>query len=184
MDWSSSAAALTLALLAKGCVTGHLFDAARRIEQPVAYDAAAVDDRRLILRYTAEVMNDDGDPLERRPRQVAVALEDLRRPDVPVERFPVERLSDRAPLTGTPLHLGRNGDETPYLEIEHDNGRDVRLALHQSNHAPAGVLESAALTRRRIAPWVYPLVPFALVVDVVTNPVLLFFAPAVMVVGD
>jgi hypothetical protein len=31
---------------------------------------------------------------------------------------------------------------------------------------------------------VYPLLPLALAVDAATDPVLLFFAPAVMVLGD
>jgi hypothetical protein len=35
-----------------------------------------------------------------------------------------------------------------------------------------------------MAPWVYPLVPVAVVVDATSLPVLLFFAPGAIVIGD
>jgi hypothetical protein len=180
--WSSSLVVL-LALAAQGCVTGHLFDAARRIERPLAYEEAALDGDRVLLRYTALVMNDDGDPVGRRERRVAVALADLRRAGVPVDAFAVEHLPDGGPLGGTAVPLHPNGS-APWADVERTNGRDVRLRLHESRDGGPKVLESAALTRRRTEPWVYPLVPVALAIDLVTNPVLLFFAPAVIVVGD
>ena len=43
---------------------------------------------------------------------------------------------------------------------------------------------SAALTQAHTAPWAYPLVPLCAVFDAATNPVLLFFAPVVIVTGD
>jgi hypothetical protein len=39
-------------------------------------------------------------------------------------------------------------------------------------------------TRTSTAPWVYPLIPFAVCVDATSLPVLLFFAPGAIVIGD
>jgi hypothetical protein len=36
----------------------------------------------------------------------------------------------------------------------------------------------------RTAPWAWPLMPAMLAVDAVLTPVLVFFAPAVMVIGE
>src|SRR5437867_3981242 len=90
---------LALGLGAQGCITGHLLDAARRIERPVAYRDAVISGDHLVLRYTALVTNDLGEPLTRRERRAAIALADLRR-SPPVEDFPVERLADGASLEG------------------------------------------------------------------------------------
>jgi hypothetical protein len=179
MAWSSRTVA-ALVLAAQGCATGHLVDRGRRIEQPLAYEQATLEGDRLQLRYTAMVTDDDGDPLGRRERRVAVALAELGRP---VETVRVERLPDDAPLRGTDLPLGTNGT-TPWIDVERRSGRDVRLRVHAASAGGSQVLESAALTHRRTEPWVYPLVPLTLAFDLVTNPVLLFFAPAVILPGD
>jgi hypothetical protein len=179
MAWSSRVLVL-LALAAQGCATGHLIDAARRIEQPLAYQEAALDGDRLQLRYTAMVLDDNGDRLDRRERRVAVALADLGRP---IDAVRVDPLPDATPLQGTAVPLAANGS-APWVEVERRNGRDVRLRLHASSNGGPQVLESAALTHRRTEPWVYPLVPLTLALDLVINPVLLFFAPAVILPGD
>lgn len=63
-------------------------------------------------------------------------------------------------------------------------GRPLRFVLHEPRGGPYAPFYSGALTRTRTAAWVYPLLPLALAVDAATDPVLLFFAPAVMVLGD
>jgi hypothetical protein len=66
------------------------------------------------------------------------------------------------------------------VRVEADaNGRPVRLVVQ--DRAPLYV---SALTTTRTPLWVYPLLPLGLAVDAVSNPVLLLFAPAVIVVGD
>src|SRR2546427_2511292 len=60
-----------LALGAQGCLTGHLLDAARRREQPVAYHDASIDGGRLLLGYSAVVSDDQGRHLERTERRAA-----------------------------------------------------------------------------------------------------------------
>ena len=189
---SSTRRLAALALLAFGaqaCFTGHLLDAARRREQPIAYHDAYLDGDRLLLGYTALVTDDTGRPLARTERRAAIALADLRRGNVPVDAFPAERLGDDAPLGGRPvaLHVGPicAAAPPPLLEIEEGpDGRHVRFVLHETWKAEYAPFFSAALTRTRTAPWAYPLLPLGLAVDAVTNPVLLFFAPAVIVVGD
>src|SRR2546426_12310682 len=58
-----------LALGAQGCLTGHLLDAARRREQPVAYHDASLDGGRLLLGYSAAVSDDQGRHLQRTERR-------------------------------------------------------------------------------------------------------------------
>jgi len=191
MGFSTSrlVAPLLLTLGAQGCLTGHLLDAARRREQPVAFHQAFVDGDRLLLAYTALVTDDLGEPLARRERRAALALADLRRGDLAADAFPVARLADDAPLGGQPAALRAGGDgrgdrSSPFLEIEEGTGRPLRFVLHEPRGGPYVPFYSAALTRTRTAAWVYPLLPFTLAVDAATDPVLLFFAPAVMVLGD
>jgi hypothetical protein len=101
-----------------------------------------------------------------------VPLDQFARDDLPVEAVRVERLPDDAPVTGTPTTL----------HIVREPGSPERLLAVGGNGD--AFLDPAVLTRRRIAPWVYPLVPFAAAFDGVAVPVLLFFAPAVIIPGD
>ncbi len=179
---------MLLALGATGCFTGHLLDLARRVERPAAYEQAAIDGERLLLAYTALVTDDVDQPIERTERRVAVALSDLRRRDVPVAHFPVTPLPAHAALGGQPVALVKSPagapNQWPFLEIEEGSaGRPVRAVLHDGGEEFAP-LYSGALARRRTAVWAYPLVPFTLAFDAVTDPVLLLFAPAVIVLGD
>ncbi len=57
------ASAVVLLLALPGCVMGHVVDAGRRRETPVAVTAAGVDDDRLLIRYVATVTDDGGAPL-------------------------------------------------------------------------------------------------------------------------
>jgi hypothetical protein len=176
---------LLLAVVTPGCVTGHLLDAARQIERPIAYQEASVDGDQLVVRYSAAVTDDDGRPLGRVDRRAAIALADLRRPDLTVERFPVRRLRERGALPGRPIALAGRDGGGPILEVEDGpDGRPLRLVLTNTGDGPPGAFYSAVLTERRTAAWVYPLLPLTLAVDAVSNPVLLFFAPAVIVFAD
>ena len=175
-----------LAFAAQGCVTGHLLDAARRFERPIAYTEASLADDRLVVRYAAAVTDDDGQPLGRVARRAAIPLADLQRGEVmPIERFPVQHLPDRGPLPGRRLPVSPGDGARPALRVENAaDGRPYRLVLEQAAGVAPGMCYSAALTERRSALWVYPLLPLSLAFDAVTDPVLLFFAPAVIVFAD
>jgi hypothetical protein len=180
------AAALVLGLGSSGCVTGHLFDAARRWEQPAVFEAASLDGDRLVLRYRARVTDDDGDPIGDRQRRVAVAIASLRAADAPTAPPRIDDLPDRGPLAGRPLPLVGEGDATalPRIEVsEPSDGGPACLVLYaeQGRFAP---LYANAFTRSSTAAWAYPLVPVTAAVDAVAVPVLLFLAPAVLTTGD
>jgi hypothetical protein len=164
---------VALACGASGCVTGHLLDAGRRWEHAVAVEQAAVQGERLLVAYTAEVTDDQGEPRGRRPRRAAVSLADVRA-GLPAERVRVEPLSGDGTLAGTavPAALAPAADGPATIEIDGPTG------------AGGPPLYASVLTRHTTAAWVYPLVPAALAVDAVAVPVLLFFAPGAIVVGD
>jgi hypothetical protein len=145
---------------AQGCFTGHLVDTARRWEEPVAYEGAVVAGDRVVVAYTAVVSDENGRRLARGGRRAALALADLARREPSPAAYSVVRLADDAPLDGRPIGVA---DASPLGDVQ---------------------LLSAVLTRTWTEPWVYPLVPFTLVADAVADPVLFFFAPAVIVPGD
>jgi hypothetical protein len=153
-------------------MTGHLVDRGRRWERPVAYEQAAVADGRLIVSYTAAETNQFWRRLGTHRRTAAVPLGQFADAGLTVEDVRVERLPDDAPVAGTPMLVRPTQD---------DGAPDRLLMLEPDGSA---FLHPAVLTREWIAPWVYPLLPFAAVYDAVTVPVLLFFAPAVVVPGD
>ena len=173
-------AILALGLGAQGCFTGHLLDAARRIERPVAVEEAALTTDRLLLRYTTLVTDDLGEPLARRECRAAIALADLRR-SPPVTRFPVERLADGASLAGQRVALGVTVGAGPFLDLQ---SAGERFVLHTAGDGDYPAFYSAALARTRTAAWAYPLLPLTVAFDVATDPVLLIFAPAVILLGD
>jgi len=186
MGFSIRATLLTLVALGSGCVTGHLLNTGRRYERPLVYHEALLTEDRLVLRYTAIETNDIGRPTGRHERQVALALADLARDDVPVDAFPVEQLSDHAVVAGRPVALRRGGATAPALCLDLDatpDGRDVGFVLQEDGRRSAP-FHSVALTRSRTVPWVYPLLPLSLAADAAIDPVLFLFAPAVIGVGD
>jgi len=160
-------------LACSGCATGHLVDRARRWERPIAYEQAAVAEGRLTVAYTAAVTNQFGRRLETCARRAALPLDQFARDDLSVDSVRVEPLPDGAPVAGTPT----------ILHIEPEAAGEERL-LMLDEEGGASFLHPAVLTRRRIAPWVYPLLPLAVAYDVVAVPVLVLFAPAVIIPGD
>jgi hypothetical protein len=187
------AALALLAAVLPGCVTGHLLDAARRRERPVAVTAAAIDGDRLVVRYTAEVQADDGERLGTADGVAAIPLATLRAAESP----PADAVSPSWPSSwrsggGVPVAIeraGRGGGEAtcagPTLEVLEADGHDTALVWHDGAGAPPNApVPLAALTRMRTAPWAWPLMPPMLAVDAVLTPVLVFLAPAVMVMGE
>jgi hypothetical protein len=179
------------ALATSGCMTGHLLDAGRRREEVVTYREAFVAGDRLVVGYRARVSDDDGDPLGERERWAAVALAVLRGPSMPpVEACPVEWL-DRPPADGRVAALVPPDPAAPApagagvrLEVERRDGRDTSVVLHDETGTAYARFYSGALTRIHTAAWAYPLLPLAVVADVVTNPPLLLISPAVIAVGE
>jgi hypothetical protein len=171
-------ATVLLVVATTGCVTGHLFGAGRRWERARTFEAASLEGERLFVRYAVAITDDEGTPRGTGWRRAVVDLGSLR----------VESVVDRGPLAGrmvavVPEHAPMGGPR-PQLRVMHPRaGGPASLALYdrERTHAPFPV---NAFTETTTAAWVYPLVPLALGVDVTSVPVLLFFAPAVMVIGD
>src|SRR5215470_14260708 len=69
---------LALATGSSGCLSGHLLDAGRRRERPMAIRAASLDGDRLLVRYTTEVTDDAGTPLGAAEGAAALPLAALR----------------------------------------------------------------------------------------------------------
>ena len=178
------AAAALLAAATSGCLSGHLLDAARRWEAPQAIEQASVAGDRLVVRYRVLVTDDADEPRGARTVRAAVRLASLRSPPPPA-CLEVEREDDAGPLGGTPVTIARKGSPAPApaLEVASRDGRPVLLVLRtdESTYAP---LPASALSRSWTAPWAYPLLPAALAIDAVGVPVLLLFAPAVILPGD
>jgi hypothetical protein len=182
-----AAAALTALAVLPGCVTGHLLDAARRRERPLAIDAAVVDGRRLVVAYTAVVTDDLGAPLGRRQRRAAIDLTAPERENPGAGEPAVVRLADGTSLRGRPLALRERpggAGQGPALLVERTSGGlPGRLVLDEPG-AAARPVPAGALVETWTAPWAWPLLPVGLAVDLVVDPVLLFFAPAVILMGD
>jgi hypothetical protein len=186
---------VALALLAiglPGCVTGHLLDAARRREHPVAITAAGLEGDRLLVRYTAEVTDDTGDGVGTTEAAAALPLSQLRTPASPAaDALAPDWIAPARVARGEPVVVARGtasrGDACAgrTLEVIEKDGRDVALVWRDGGATPPWApVPIAALTRQRTAPWVWPLMPPAVAVDGVVGPILLFFVPAVMVVSE
>jgi hypothetical protein len=186
-------ALVLLAAVLPGCVTGHLMDAARRRERPIRVTAAAVDGERLVVRYTAEVRDDEGEPLGTADDAAAIPLATMRSTESPLaDRVSPSWRSPWRAVGGVPIAVerapGAGSGPTcagPLLEVVEKDGHDTALVWRDGPggppHAPVPL---AALTRTRTALWAWPLMPPLLAVDTVLTPVLVFFAPAVMVIGE
>jgi hypothetical protein len=163
-----------LATALSGCVTGHVLEAGRRWERPATFEAGSVDGDRLVVRYVAQVSDDAGTQIGVRRRRAEVALPAASGPVPAAEDVRVAFVPDEGPLPGAPARLAIRdvaGGGPPLLVV----GDDAR---------PPAQLPANAFTTSRVALWVYPLVPLGLVVDAPIVPLLLFFAPAPIVIGD
>jgi hypothetical protein len=160
---------MAASLVFGGCATGHLIDRGRRYERPIAYEQAAISDGRLTVAYMAVEVNQFWRRLGTHRRTAVVPLAQFADEELTADRVRVAWLADDAPVVGTPTELRLVGG-------------DGRLLLRDGDGA--AFLDPAVLTDERIAWWVYPLLPLAVVYDAVAVPVLLVFAPVVIVPGD
>lgn len=181
---TSAVAAVLAAVLASGCFSGHLLDAARRREQVMTVQEAFLGDDVLVLRYATIERNDAGRPVGTGERWAAIPLAEVRAGDRPIDTLHVTWLDAREARRRAPRPIAttRAPAGAPSVEAIVDDGRDAALVLHEpSGDAPP--LDTRALTRVRVRPWVWPLLPFTLAVDAVGTPALLIFAPLVIVPG-
>jgi hypothetical protein len=174
MAGCTRAGAVVLAALASGCVTGHVWQAGRRWERPSTFQQASVDGDRLVVQYAAQVTDDDGVPIGQRTRRAALPLASLPAAGQAAEDVRVHPLADTGAMPGTSVGL-----ETAPPAAD---GAPVSLVVHDPR-VPVPI-PGNVFTRTSIAGWVYPLVPLAVCVDATSLPILLFFAPGPMVIGD
>lgn len=175
-----------LATMLPGCVTGHLFAAARRRERPVTIMAAGVEPGHLVVAYTAEVTDDDGALLGTVARAAAVPWAAVTAPVSPAaDAVTVTWVEPTRVATDDVVAVDRTGhSQGPAVYVATRDGVDDTLVWHDgagSAHAP---LPLNALTRQRTEPWVWPLVPVALLGDAVIMPVLVLLWPSTLVTGD
>ena len=181
-----------LVAMLPGCVTGHLLDAARRRERPIAITAAGLDGDRLLVRYAAEITNDTGRRVGTTESAAAIPLSALRVPAPPAaDAVSHAWIAPTEVARGQPVIVARGVASTTdtcaaaSLEVVPGDGRDVALVWRdEGTISPWAPVSTAALTRLRIAPWVWPLLPASVAADVVSGPLLLFLAPTVMVLGE
>jgi hypothetical protein len=158
---------VALALLAiglPGCVTGHLLDAARRREHPIAITAAGLEGDRLLVRYTAEVTDDTGDGVGTTEAAAALPLSQLRTAASPAaDALAPDWIAPARVARGEPIVVARGtasgGDACagPTLEVIERDGRDMALVwrdagdrrAHPAAHRPVGVAAHAPGGRGR-----------------------------------
>ncbi|HVQ34609.1 MAG TPA: hypothetical protein VMT33_01255, partial [Candidatus Bathyarchaeia archaeon] len=147
-------------------------DRGRRYERPIAYERAAISDGQLTVTYTAVEVNQFWRRLGTHRRTAVVPLAQFADEGLTADRVQVEWVADDAPVVGTATSLrsSRDGGAPGALLVRDGDGEVF--------------LDPAVLTDERIAAWVYPLLPLAVVYDAVAVPVLLVFAPVVIVPGD
>lgn len=172
---TSRAAALLVALpLLAGCVSGHLLDRARTREAVDGYRGVWIDDDRLVVLWDAAVTDDRGRLVGRATRVTAVPLAPLRREDpLAVDRIPRAALSSPPAEPARPVALGDGATV-----------RDDGVLVVRDPPAADAVLYPGTLTRIRVAPWVWPLLPFTAAFDAVATPILVALSPLVIVPGD
>jgi hypothetical protein len=173
---------LVVAVLATGCVSGHLLDAARRREAPTALAAVALDGPDLVVMVRTETVTDLGRPVGRGLTRARVPLADLAR-DLPIEALPVRFERAVPPPPGRPLLV--IGADTqappPFARLTMYDAPALTVRTQDAEYPP---LHLDALTRVHYAPWAWAVMPAAVAVDAVIAPPLLLLAPAVMLVGD
>lgn len=168
------ALALAVAVGASGCLTGHLLDAARRVEQPQAFHSATVTGDRLVVRYRALVTDDLGAPLGTTERAASVDLGPLRGCTCVT--------ADAVAVSWTPPAVPPPADAPRSTPVRIEAAPDGTTLLLVGGDVPP--IPANALTRLDHAPWVWPLVPFAAALDAAVVPPLIAFAPAVIVMGE
>lgn len=191
---------LALVLAAPGCFTGHLLDAARRREHPIALREAWIDGDRLVLAWDAEITTDLGEPLGRAARAGAIPLARLDGP-LAADAVPLERRDAAAPVAPGAARLAVDPPEAGAVACARATGEPVAvvsggdgIAIRRDGAAAVLVLRTggrclgpvplAGLAACTTAAWAWPLAVPALLLDAAIVPPLLLFAPAVITMGD
>lgn len=169
-----------------GCMTGHLFAAARRRERPVTIMAAGAEPGDLVVVYTAEVTDDDGAVLGTVARAAAVPWAAVTAPASPAaDAVAVTWVAPARVAASQVVVIDRAGlTQGPAVYVATRDGGDDTLVWHDGTGSAYAPLPLNALTRQRTEPWVWPLVPVALLGDAVIMPVLVLLSPSILVTGD
>jgi hypothetical protein len=175
-----AAALLAVVVGTTGCLTGHLFDRARRREYVGTVREAWLDDDRLVIGFGARVTDDDGHMLRRAPRWAVVSLAEIARTPVPA----VEHLASWSRRGRRVAVWDGSGPPPPPPRLLVGPGADGVLRLADETSDEAGALAESALTVVRTEPWVYAVAPLTVVLDVAITPPLAAMAPAVLLFGD
>jgi hypothetical protein len=186
------AGGVAVLLALQGCVMGHVVDAGRRRETPIAVTAAGLEGDRLLVRWVAEITDDGGARRGTIEGAAAIPVARLRSAESPAaDTLDPSWIAPARVARGRPVTIVRGAPSgydamaTPILEVVQSDGRDSALVWRDAASAPPWApVPTTGLTRLRIEPWVWPLLPPALVADAVVGPILLFFAPAIVVVGE
>lgn len=176
-------AALVLAFLATGCLSGHLLDAARRREVPTAVAAVSLDHADLVVTVRTATVTDLDRPVGEGVARARIALADVARA-VPVESLRVRWQPAIDPAGGRPLLVLADDTVTAPPPVARLARTGPPALLLRTDARPYPPLYLEALVRRRYAPWVWAVMPAAVVADAIIVPPLLLFAPAVITVGD
>lgn len=198
--------ALLLTSALSGCWTGRIFQAGRVRESVLEVHAAGLTQSCLRLDYRAE-LEGGGSSRRLEPRAVRIELAALRaQPEYPVDAFPLEREPPGTREPGeVPVPIVPEGSEPEregrepareagaappdstgamLVRVETDAQGNQLLRLCPATGACIGQLYTAALYRDRTAWWVYPLLPFGVVVDAALLPLQLVTTAPFFLAGD
>ena len=189
---SSLCFALGMAVINAGCVTGHVVESARLHEEVVEFQRACQDESHLYLRYRTHKATEFGKKVSQHEREATIELETLRNSvGQPVDEIMVTRkVQDsgvwercreialtRVAADATSARGAKNG-------LALVPGESDRWLVELDPKGPPVVLPKGAFTHRSTAPWVWFVVPPALVADVIVSPVLVVIAIPVFSFGD
>ena len=183
---------LGLAVMSSGCVTGHVLESARRHEEVVEFQMACQDESHLYLRYRTHKDTEFGEEVSQHDREATIELETLRNSvGQPVDEIIVTRkvldsgvwercrevALTRVAADSTSAWGAKNGLALVPGESDH-------WLVELDSKGPPVVLPKGAFTHRSTAPWVWFVVPPALVADVIVSPVLVVVGIPVFSFGD
>ena len=189
---SSLCLALGLAVMSSGCVTGHVLESARRHEEVVEFKSACQDENHLYLRYRTHKDTEFGKEVSRHDREAAIRLETLRNSaGQPVDEIMVTRkvLDSGVWERCREVALTRVATDPASARVAKNGlalvpGESDRWLVELDPQAPPVVLPKGAFTHRSTAPWVWFVVPPALVADAIVSPVLVVIGVPVFSFGD
>ena len=162
---------MLVAALPLGCITGQALEGARLDESPEELVEACRQGDWLRVRYDAVSTREFGEVVSRGERASAIRLSDLEtRPRLPVDRVEVLVL-DPGQVQKGPHCLA-----VPTQLVAPDA---LPVEGEKTISIPQGVLH-----RDRTEPWVYPLLPLTLALDVAATPLLVLLWTPYVAVSD